>query len=599
MIKVIATLLRNSPDNIHLYDIKSRFLDDMILLSSASRENRRIILQISVWQEYLLGLAYVYPSNEQQIAVTDRVFELLKVLLHHAIKFEFGGWRVWIDTLSILHGRVTKEDYYRKINKMVENMKDDDENDQKTPVSTPTTSGPETPIDGQSVTTLTKSTSNRQVFNKTNQLPPFTISEFKYSPMHIRLLHSVFDSIETDVRAWKSESTKPITDFINHSDYQIFCANVVHIISQMSEILCNACGGLLPLLASATSASHEIEILENTEGLSPLNAIKILKRVMSLADLFILANSSNFSELEQEKNMPTGGILRQCLRLTMTTAVRHCMECRFQRIDRTLISKTSETIQQTKTPMKDPIESIIELTYLLNSPQENDIDENIESLLATFIKNPESVLQDIDIQRLRAIIYRDVVRQNRNKTGKNVVIVVDDTKQSQFLALSIVYFASVLMVSRYRDIIETNQASLSRTASFMSTTTSLRNSSIMDSTADTASVNGLSSIVAPITNNKKNSNEPTTHDDRIDTENETDNADSQSTDRKSIDLNSAGTATSQYASIPITDPSTVDQRRMSESKLPDYPKTTFDSNEPSAMKTFLPVLFRFCLTTSR
>jgi hypothetical protein len=46
MIKVIATLLRNSPDNIHLYDIKSRFLDDMILLASASRENRRIILHL-------------------------------------------------------------------------------------------------------------------------------------------------------------------------------------------------------------------------------------------------------------------------------------------------------------------------------------------------------------------------------------------------------------------------------------------------------------------------------------------------------------------------------------------------------------------------
>ncbi|CAF1181559.1 unnamed protein product [Rotaria sp. Silwood1] len=572
MIKVIATLLRNSPDNIYLYDIKSRFLDDMILLSSASRENRRIILQISVWQEYLLGLAYVYPLNDQQIAVTDRIFELLKILLHHAIKFEFGGWRVWIDTLSILHGRVTKEDYYRKINKMVENMKDDDENDQKTPVSTPTTSGPDTPIDGQSITTLTKSTSNRQVFNKNNQLPPYTISEFKYSPMHIRLLHSVFDSIETDVRAWKSESTKSITDFINHSDHQIFSANVVHIISQMSEVLCNACGGLLPLLASATSASHEIEILENSEGLSSFNAIKILKRVMSLADIFILANSSNFSELEQEKNMPNGGILRQCLRLTMTTAVRNCMECRFQRFDRSLISKTSEsTLQQIKPLIKDPIESIIELTYLLNSSsQENNHDDNIENLLAIFIKNPESVLQDIDIQRLRAIIYRDV----------------DDTKQSQFLALSIVYFASVLMVSRYRDIIETNQASLSRTASFMSTTTSIRNSSIMDSTVDTTSVNGLSSIVAPITNHKKNSNESITYDDRIDTGIETDNVDSQSTERKSIDLNSAGTATSQYASIasiPIIDPTTVDQRRMSESKLPDYPKTNFDTNEPSTM----------------
>jgi hypothetical protein len=55
--------------------------------------------------------------------------------------------------------------------------------------------------------------------------------------------------------------------------------------------------------------------LENTEGLSPLDALKILKRVMSFSDLFILANSASFSELEQEKNMPTGGILRQCLRL--------------------------------------------------------------------------------------------------------------------------------------------------------------------------------------------------------------------------------------------------------------------------------------------
>lgn len=52
-----------------------------------------------------------------------------------------------------------------------------------------------------------------------------------------------------------SDPTKPITDAINNSDNQIFCVNVVHIISQMSDILCNACGGLLPLLASATSAS--------------------------------------------------------------------------------------------------------------------------------------------------------------------------------------------------------------------------------------------------------------------------------------------------------------------------------------------------------
>lgn len=74
------------------------------------------------------------------------------------------------------------------------------------------------------------------------------------------------------------------------------------------------------------------------------------------------------------------------------------------------------------------------------------------------------------------------------------------------------------MVSRYRDIIETNQASLSRTASFMSATNSIRNGenwfffiklffyaiilgSIMESNTDTGSLNGLSSIVAPITKN--------------------------------------------------------------------------------------------------
>ena len=99
---------------------------------------------------------------------------------------------------------------------MLEEMKDQDESEMRTPAS----SGSETPIDGQSITTPTRtspreslptlapsfssgSTSNRQVFNKTNRLPPFTIPEFKYSPMHIRLLNDVFDAIEVDVRSWR------------------------------------------------------------------------------------------------------------------------------------------------------------------------------------------------------------------------------------------------------------------------------------------------------------------------------------------------------------------------------------------------------------
>lgn len=75
---------------------------------------------MSVWQEFLIGLAHVYPINNEEIEITDLVFKLFKILLHHAVKFEYGGWRVWIDTLSILHSRVSKEDYQIKMNKLYE-----------------------------------------------------------------------------------------------------------------------------------------------------------------------------------------------------------------------------------------------------------------------------------------------------------------------------------------------------------------------------------------------------------------------------------------------------------------------------------------------
>ena len=57
---------------------------------------------------------------------------------------------------------------------------------------------------------------------------------------------------------------------------------------------------------------------------------------------------------------------------------------------------------------------------------------------ASPVKDPEKLLQDMDVNRLRAVIYRDV----------------EETKQAQFLSLAVVYFISVLMVSKYRDILE-------------------------------------------------------------------------------------------------------------------------------------------------
>lgn len=50
-----------------------------------------------------------------------------------------------------------------------------------------------------------------------------------------------------------SHSTKTILDFVNSSENAIFVVNTVHLISQLSDNLIIACGGLLPLLASATS----------------------------------------------------------------------------------------------------------------------------------------------------------------------------------------------------------------------------------------------------------------------------------------------------------------------------------------------------------
>ncbi|KTG01821.1 hypothetical protein cypCar_00020253, partial [Cyprinus carpio] len=54
------------------------------------------------------------------------------------------------------------------------------------------------------------------------------------------------------------------------------------------------------------------------------------------------------------------------------------------------------------------------------------------------ISDLDRLLQDMDINRLRAVVFRDI----------------EDSKQAQFLALAVVYFISVLMVSKYRDILE-------------------------------------------------------------------------------------------------------------------------------------------------
>ena len=74
----------------------------------------------------------------------------------------------------------------------------------------------------------------------------------------------------------------------------------------------------------------EIEMMESTQGLSVEQAVRLMTRLMNLADILVFTSSLNLSDLENEKNMSNGGILRQCLRLACTCAVRNCLEVRLR-----------------------------------------------------------------------------------------------------------------------------------------------------------------------------------------------------------------------------------------------------------------------------
>uniref|UniRef100_A0ABM5FWV0 Neurobeachin isoform X5 n=1 Tax=Pogona vitticeps TaxID=103695 RepID=A0ABM5FWV0_9SAUR len=738
ILKVVATLLKNSTPSAELMEVRRLFLSDMIKLFSNSRENRRCLLQCSVWQDWMFSLGYINPKNSEEQKITEMVYNIFRILLYHAIKYEWGGWRVWVDTLSIAHSKVTYEAHKEYLAKMYEEyQRQEEENIKKGkkgnvstisglsaqttgakgameireiedlsqsqspesetdyPVSTDTRDlliatkvsddvlgssdrpgggvhvevhdllvdikaekveatevklddmdlSPETLVtrengalveveslldnvysaaveklqnnvhgsvgiikkseekdngplitladekdepstntsflfdkipnqeekllpelssnhisianiqeaqmhlgvnddlgllahmtgsgdiacspsiieekdfkihtsvdargtvseremvsssksleyaemtattlenesssgkavpnvdagsvisdtersdDGKDVgkeirkiqtTTTTQAVQGRSITQQDRDLrvdlgfrgmpmteeqrrqfspgprtTMFRIPEFKWSPMHQRLLTDLLFALETDVHVWRSHSTKSVMDFVNSNENIIFVHNTIHLISQMVDNIIIACGGILPLLSAATSPTTELENIEVTQGMSAETAVTFLSRLMAMVDVLVFASSLNFSEIEAEKNMSSGGLMRQCLRLVCCVAVRNCLECRQRQRERVnksslISSKTQETLQG------------ISATTTAKTPLEN-VPGNLSP-----IKDPDRLLQDVDINRLRAVVFRDV----------------DDSKQAQFLALAVVYFISVLMVSKYRDILE-------------------------------------------------------------------------------------------------------------------------------------------------
>lgn len=120
ILKAVATLIRQSKQTEELLEVKKLFLSDMTLLCNNNRENRRTVLQMSVWQEWLIAMAYIHPKNSEEQKISDMVYSLFRMLLHHAIKYEYGGWRVWVDTLAIVHSKVSYEEFKLQFAQMYE-----------------------------------------------------------------------------------------------------------------------------------------------------------------------------------------------------------------------------------------------------------------------------------------------------------------------------------------------------------------------------------------------------------------------------------------------------------------------------------------------
>ncbi|XP_063739788.1 lipopolysaccharide-responsive and beige-like anchor protein isoform X2 [Eleginops maclovinus] len=253
----------------------------------------------------------------------------------------------------------------------------------------------------------------------------FRIPEFRWSHMHQRLLADLLFSIETDVQMWRSHSTKTILDFVNSSENVVFVHNSIHIISQVVDNLIMACGGILPLLSAATSSSHELENIEPSQGLTVEASVTFLQRLINLVDVLIFASSLNFTEIEAEKNMSSGGILRQCLRLVCSMAVRNCLDCQ-----QAQYKHGAEASARGYTAMPNT-----QLGAAMSAAAQSPVDAVTGGMSP--VRDLDRLLQDMDINRLRAVVFRDI-----------------DSKQAQFLALAVVYFISVLMVSKYRDILE-------------------------------------------------------------------------------------------------------------------------------------------------
>ncbi|XP_067949217.1 lipopolysaccharide-responsive and beige-like anchor protein [Watersipora subatra] len=430
ILKVVAKALRQSKPCEEAEKVKRIFLEDLICLCESSEDNRRTILQMSVWQDWLFSLAVVYPEStaEQQISAT--VMDLFRMLLYHAIRLEYGGWRVWVDTLSILHTRVSFEDFTQQMSQAYKDFQARNSSKEVTERAA---------LSSDDVTPKSDAIVSTNMESSVPKFPAFRVPEFRWSHLHQMLVSDLLFSIEEEIRKWRSYvpfvysgDEQQLIDSVNLPDNSTFVVNTINLVSNLSDVLITAVGGLLPLLSAATTSSGDVDVLEPGYGLSIEKSVSLLQRVLNLADIMIISSGISLYDLEHEKNMTAGTMLRQCLRIVLTMAVRNCLECRYETGSLSPV-RTQLSTRNGGDRSGDPIKSLVDgAKFNLQEVEASRIG------LTDPMSNLEHLLQESDVTRLRAVLYRDT----------------DDMKQCQWIAMSVIYFVSVLMVSKYRDILE-------------------------------------------------------------------------------------------------------------------------------------------------
>lgn len=102
--------------------------------------------------------------------------------------------------------------------------------------------------------------------------------------------------------------------------------------------------------------------MEATQGMSSETAVTFLSRLMAMVDVLVFASSLNFSEIEAEKNMSSGGLMRQCLRLGVYVVKAKIMD--------TCIKKSAIGITVSRRAMQSSLGS------LYRRKSESSIDED-------------------------------------------------------------------------------------------------------------------------------------------------------------------------------------------------------------------------------